>query len=240
MHLKKKPKSKRKFRRRDIQRVGVSSMKDYIRAVNKQSINTRLGIPRSRVVKLKYCDFISIDSPVTIASHYFRANSLFDPDLTGGGHQPLYFDQVIVPYDHYTVTRSTIVVTYLNRTATSQIPGVFGIFLDDNVTISYTSVPAIIEGGQKYSSNWKSTGGIEDYNKPKKASLSFNASKFFNVTNTVGKDGYKAAFSGNPTETAAFCVWFGSVNGNDPAAAHFLVEMEITATLTEKSFTAQS
>ncbi len=231
---------KRKRQRPKKRVIRVDTMKSHIVDVSKQALRTRLGIPYSRVVKLKYCDWITIDSPITIASHYFRANSLFDPDRTGAGHQPLYFDQVIVPYDHYTVTHSKIVVTYINGTADRLIPGVFGIFLDDNSTISYTTVPAILEGGQKYSSNWKTTGGAEDYNRPKKCSLSFNASRFFNTKNTVGKEGYKAAFSGNPTETADYCVWVGSVNGNNPTSVNLLVEIEMTATLTEKSFTAQS
>lgn len=35
--------------------------------------------------------------------HLFRANGIFDPDVTGTGHQPLYRDQVADLYTNYTV-----------------------------------------------------------------------------------------------------------------------------------------
>jgi len=43
----------------------------------------------------------------------FRANSLFDPDFTGAGHQPNGFDQIIAAFNHFTVTRARIRVRVL-------------------------------------------------------------------------------------------------------------------------------
>jgi hypothetical protein len=49
-----------------------------------------------------------------LASHYvFCANGLFDPDITGTGHQPMGFDQMMLCYEQATVIRSQITVSIL-------------------------------------------------------------------------------------------------------------------------------
>lgn len=52
-----------------------------------------------------------------ISSHYtytFRGNSAFDPDYTGTGHQPRYFDTFAVIYTKYRVLGTRIDVSYTN------------------------------------------------------------------------------------------------------------------------------
>mgnify|MGYP000664889043 CR=1 FL=1 len=44
----------------------------------------------------------------------FSANGLYDPDLTGVGHQALGFDQYMAMYDHYTVVGAKIKAWYQN------------------------------------------------------------------------------------------------------------------------------
>jgi len=51
----------------------------------------------------------------------FRANSLFDPDFTGFGHQPLYHDQMTPNYEKYQVIASTIRVIIPNEQSTAQL-----------------------------------------------------------------------------------------------------------------------
>ncbi len=53
---------------------------------------------------------------LTGAEQVFRLNSLFDPDLSGVGHQPYGFDQVAAFYKHYRVEKATIEVTVYNAT----------------------------------------------------------------------------------------------------------------------------
>lgn len=56
------------------------------------------------VTKLRYCDKISVPVTANILGDYsFRLNSLFDPDLTGTGHQPYGFDQLALFYNRYRV-----------------------------------------------------------------------------------------------------------------------------------------
>lgn len=60
--------------------------------------------------KLRYVeDHLSMDSATgALTTHVFSANSLYDPDFTGVGHQPFQYDQLCgaapAPYYKYTVT----------------------------------------------------------------------------------------------------------------------------------------
>ena len=65
------------------------------------------------ILKLKYSDEFTMALPATSVGlrHAFRGNSLFDPDYTATGHQPMYFDQLCSatgPYYRYRVAASKI------------------------------------------------------------------------------------------------------------------------------------
>jgi len=62
-----------------------------------------VGFPDRLKCKLKYADQYGF-SGATPAAQVFRGNSLFDPDLTGTGHQPRYYDQLTAIYGQYCVT----------------------------------------------------------------------------------------------------------------------------------------
>lgn len=56
------------------------------------------------------------------ACYLFRANSTYDPDFTGVGHQPRGFDQFMTMFDHCTVIGSKITIKLHNGDAVG--PGV--------------------------------------------------------------------------------------------------------------------
>lgn len=74
------------------------------------------GFPRVFRTKLVYCGRHTAPAAVSDEQLY-RGNSLFDPDFTGGGHQPMYFDQLTAVYKKYLVRASKIEVTALNTAA---------------------------------------------------------------------------------------------------------------------------
>jgi hypothetical protein len=68
-----------------------------------------------KVVKLPYYfQRHIVQGPGLLASHQFRINSLYDPDLTGGGHQPLGRDTYSAIYDYYKVLETHVHVTHVS------------------------------------------------------------------------------------------------------------------------------
>lgn len=55
------------------------------------------------------------------AIHVFRANSLYDPDFSSGGHQPMYFDNYSAVYSKYRVNYAKITVTVVNTSVNTTI-----------------------------------------------------------------------------------------------------------------------
>lgn len=65
--------------------------------------------PGRLVVTLPYAETFSMSTVASVpGSTVFRANSCFDPDFTGGGHQPRGFDQYTAMYGHARVLKSKI------------------------------------------------------------------------------------------------------------------------------------
>lgn len=45
-------------------------------------------------------------------TYFYSANGMFDPNITGTGHQPIGFDQMMLMYEQCTVIKSSIQVTF--------------------------------------------------------------------------------------------------------------------------------
>lgn len=76
--------------------------------------------PNGLIAKHKYtmnktiqATYVSGDIPGT-ALQSFRTASLFDPDRTGAGHQPLFFDEMAAIYKQYRVLGAKCTVRFVN------------------------------------------------------------------------------------------------------------------------------
>lgn len=76
-----------------------------------------IGFPDVLHVRLKYVETISFSGSATPAAQVYRMNDLHDPNLTGVGHQPDYYDQLTAIYGRWCVLASQAEVTVYNTTA---------------------------------------------------------------------------------------------------------------------------
>lgn len=105
--LAKKPYYKKKatFRRKPYHKATVSKV--------------ALGASDRIMVKLPYSDVYTFSGSYNPSAQVWRTNSLFDPDLTNVGHQPLGFDQYSAFYQKYIVHGCEIRLDIRNDTAVS-------------------------------------------------------------------------------------------------------------------------
>lgn len=198
--------------------------------------------PLSKMVRLRYVEQISLNpAGGALSSHFFRANDIYDPNYSGVGHQPMGTDQLFTYYDHATIVSSSCKFTPTNSgmDATGTNSGLYGVYLDDNNTVSYTSCAAILESKLGKGHVLIGSGGNVG-TKPKSATRKFSTKKFFGTKNFIGKDLYRCGATFSPTEDAYFVVWYGSVGGNDPDLLNFIVEIEYICVMTEPKRLVQS
>jgi len=77
-----------------------------------------------------------------ISQYVFSANGVYDPNITGTGHQPLGFDTMMLYYEHYTVVGSRITVTGAGN---GTQPATFAICLAPDTTS--LALPEVVENG---------------------------------------------------------------------------------------------
>jgi len=178
------------------------------------------GFPTKLQVKHRYADNINFAAAAAgTATYSFRANGMYDPDYSGTGHQPLYFDQLAAVYDHFTVLKSWIKITVTNTTA---YPAMFNAFLNDDVTVTPTSVLTRAEQSAANTRLITKEGG------PVVFYLSFDAYKVFGGS-VLGNDNLQGTSSADPTEQSIYTLSCTSTDGAQATACSALIEIVYTA-----------
>lgn len=218
----------------------------YRRKLLRKRLAPRLpisGFPKSKMVKLRYSAEVILNPPAVGVPtvHYFTANSMYDPDLTGVGHQPRGFDEWMNVYDHYTVLGCRATARWIPSASTDKVPSAWGIALTDDASFPHASLGDVIEsveGGKNYRLAGQSattTGGIHPT-----VTRRFSAKKFFGVKAIVGQDEYKGTATANPTEMAHLALWACGPTVSDPDAIVFQMTIDYIAVLTERKGLARS
>jgi len=98
------------------------------------------------MVQMRYCETINLTSTVgALASYEWSANDLFDPNITGAGHQPYGFDNWSAFYQKFTVMKSQAMV----HVASSGAPLVVGLtFSRAAAATTITTAVSLIESGR--------------------------------------------------------------------------------------------
>lgn len=156
----------------------------------------------------------------------YSANGLYDPNITGVGHQPLGFDELMVMYDHYTVIGSRIRVNYNNRDPVQNVT--CGVYISDVASVQ-TDARVIIENGLGKYKQLSQLGA----NNSGSLVLKHSPKTFFNQKNIVGEKDYSGTASANPTEQSYFHIWAANPAATDGGIVRATVEIEYIAMLTE-------
>lgn len=160
------------------------------------------GMPVQNVVKQRYNEQVSWTASVAAVPYFFRANSIFDPNLTGTGHQPMGHDEMVALYNHYVVLGAKLTARWVVTTGTGNGPVMVGCMVDADNTLPYASFENIIEAK-------KGTYRSISYQRNQQTTTCyFSAKKFFDVKDVKDNIQRLGATTGaNPGEDANFCLW---------------------------------
>jgi len=76
--------------------------------------------------------------------YFFTCNGLYDPNVTGTGHQPIGFDQMMLFFEHYVVVRAKMLVEFVNTN--SDYPVRVGVYVSPDAVASTDHVKAMENG----------------------------------------------------------------------------------------------
>lgn len=196
-----------------------------------RALNLRgLGLPSKMVVHLPYRETVNLTSGVGVINSYlFRLNSMYDPNATGIGQQPRFYDQIFQSglYVRYRVYKADVVCTFRNRGSSDcqvgvQIrgdpthvpPGPAQLYYDAELPYSASRMlNGVGDGGDKNRTTFK---------------FSVNIAKFFGVPKTTfyGDSTYAAVYSNNPTSSVFLILCVGD-DPNEASTANVDIEVSI-------------
>ena len=182
---------------------------------------------------LRYHEVIDLVSTAGSLSQYgFRWNSIFDPDYSGGGHQPLYRDTYAAIYNQYAVVSARAKITFLSSTqnANSFVSAV----TDDDSSPSNNGDTLAEQSHGFHTIIGSSNGGraSQVYN------LTWDCKKVLRIDPYTSQT-YKTAVGSNPSE--ASYLWlsaFGLATASTDVTVD--VEMEFDVLFTELATPTQS
>lgn len=158
------------------------------------------------------------------AFHVFIANGCHDPSVTGVGHQPLGFDEIMQGYNRFTVIGAKITATFNANTATAGTqPVICGIDVSDT-TAGIADVTTIMEQGRaKYKTMAaQGMGGPAVVNVTQAVSVK----KFLGITQVLGEDNLQGTQSSDPIRQIYFKVFAADTGTDDPGAVECVVKIE--------------
>lgn len=160
----------------------------------RSSVPHPLTMPSKLNISMKYSEPLAFTTTTGLAYDYqFNLNSIFDPNRSGGGHQPLGHDQWATLYGRYRVDRSTVHATWLNAPSVGQM-----------CTVLFSnSVGDITNPAEAIESPFSSSKGMSTSGTCTEITRSQSLNTVTGVTESIYRadDRYQAAFGASPSET---------------------------------------
>jgi len=205
------------------------------RGVTRFKGNVKLGkgFPKKMTVTHKYAEQVTVTATTGLFTTYqFSCNGMYDPNSSGTGHQPYYFDQLSALYDHYHVIGSKIKVTVIPN-ANNEDAFKWGVFINDDTSTTAGDITAVQEN---------SSGTVRvtpaNANNVQRMTKRWSAKKAFGGS-IMGNDSLKGTPSTNPSEQQYYTVAIQPMSAAT-VVTYLDVEIEYIAVWNEIKDIAQS
>jgi len=177
-------------------------------------------IAPSVFVRLRYVAAFTSDG--TLFDHVYNLNSIFDPDRTGTGHQPLGHDQYANFYNRYRVWSTRVKILYQASGAVSSSPAAVGYVADNNGS-----------GYGALDNAFEQQGSFQTICNPGGPAITivrnFNLWEITGVSKADYKDDrFQAIFGSDPSEVIVYHAMYGQVaNGSASVSGHVLARVQL-------------
>lgn len=156
--------------------------------------------PNSKLVRHNYCDTVTLSGSTAAGlptGYVFRTNSMYDPDYTGVGHQPMFRDEMAAQYNFYTVLSSKIQITMINE---STVPVSVALFADDDY--NWPATPSTLQEQHRFTKPQK----VDKRIAPLILNGWYNGPKWYKTNRTafLADIQHKTGAGSNPTESKYF------------------------------------
>lgn len=195
----------------------------------------RTGFPQRMRMNHRYATNIFRSAAAgAISTFVFSANGMFDPDITGTGHQPTYFDKMAALYDHYTVLSSKVSVVAVSISTSTAKAAEIVLNLGDTASSSFSNTNNCRE--QPYCSYIQmplctATNPASTINN--RLSLAFNAYRTFG-SRALSDPNLRGDSSSNPTEGTFYYLSCQDVNIGAQVDINYMITIDYQAEWTEQ------
>lgn len=176
------------------------------------------GFPKKLMSTHKYREIFTLTATAGVFTTYqFSCNGMYDPNITGTGHQPMYFDQMTPLYDHYCVIGSKMKWKLIPATSNSAA-GYVSCYIEDNASVNAANTTGIAE---------LPTGQSKQIcplvSRPTTLTQKWSAKKYFGK-NPLANTDLQGTSAGNPNEQSYFTV---AIEGTAATTVSYSIEVEI-------------
>jgi len=181
------------------------------------TITAPYGLPERARFRHRYAEVISVTTPgAGVPWQYrFSVNSLYDPNSSGTGHQPYYFDEMANLWNQYIVKGSKITVRASKYNSAADVPVVLTLWVEDD-----TSTPVDIQTSMEQGRKIRLIGADDGVVKLTKG---WSMKKSFPATN---RNLLAAAPTANPSEQQFFYLSAQAADLSNSATIYLTVEVE--------------
>lgn len=193
------------------------------RALPLKPLVSPVGFPTQMKIRHKYTECINLTSTTGASANYsFSCNGMYDPNISGTGHQPSYFDVCGTIYNHYTVVWSRIRVSPAPST-TLGAPMQVSVFINDDSTVA-GGFSAAAEQSDSVTELVQINSGAA----PKVLTLTWSSSRIFGG-DPLSNDNLAGNTGANPSEQSMFSIVQGPADSASTQTLFYLVELEYIA-----------
>jgi len=213
-----------------VEAPAKSKPSDKVKFILSHFDNSLVGVPDRFRMKMKYSDEnVQSHSSGALDIWNFRANSLFDPDFTYSGHQPLGFDELAALYGKYKVTHCSIRVSAVSLDGVNNML----VILPRRTTTALSNFNQAVELPRSRAKLLAPTAVPSET-----LSFSYDMADLFG--SPIKDQDFGALVSANPSNVLYYTVITGPTNQASTSTVQLHVELEFTAEFYLKNQLSQS